>query len=81
MKVRKLHRIVAIVMSPFLFFLATTGCVLFFRKSGLYDKEIKDLFVALHTWEIIGPYVGLFMGLGLFLLLGTGLILFFKKGA
>lgn len=81
MKLRKLHRIVAITMSPFLLFLALTGCLLFFRKSGFYDKEIKELLVSLHTWEIIAPYVGLFMGVGLLFLVISGMVLFFKKGA
>jgi uncharacterized iron-regulated membrane protein len=81
MKLRKLHRIVAIILAPFLLLLALTGSSLFFRKSGLYEKEIKEFLVSLHTWEIIAPYVGLFLGAGLLFLVVSGTILFFKKGA
>lgn len=81
MKLRKLHRMVAIVMAPFLLLLALTGSSLFFRKAGLYEKEIKEFLVSLHTWEIVAPYVGLFVGLGLFFLVISGTILFFNKRA
>lgn len=81
MKLRKLHRMVAIVMAPFLLLLALTGSSLFFRKAGLYEKEIKEFLVSLHTWEIVAPYVGLFVGLGLIFLVISGTILFFNKRA
>jgi uncharacterized iron-regulated membrane protein len=81
MKLRKLHRIVAIILSPFIFLLALTGSSLFFRKAGFYDKEIKDFITSIHTWEIIAPYVGLFLGLGLLFLVISGVILFFNKSA
>lgn len=81
MKLRKLHRIVALTMSPFLLLLAVTGCLLFFRKTGIYSKEIKELFISLHTWEIIAPYIGLIFGLGLLFLVISGIILFFKPKA
>jgi uncharacterized iron-regulated membrane protein len=81
MKLRKLHRLVAIALAPFLLLLASTGCLLFFRKAGIYSKEIKELLVAVHTWEIVLPYVGLFLGLGLFFLVISGIILFFKPRA
>lgn len=81
MKLRKLHRIVAITLSPLLLLLSLTGCALFFRKAGIYDKEIKEFLVSLHTWEIIMPYVGLILGVGMLFLTISGCILFFKKNA
>ena len=81
MKLRKLHRIVAIVLAPFLLLLALTGSSLFFRKSGIYEKEIKEFLVSIHTWEIVAPYVGIFLGIGLLFLVVSGTILFFKKDA
>lgn len=81
MKLRKIHRIVAITLSPFLLLLAATGCLLFFRKAGFYDKEIKELLVSLHTWEIVAPYIGLIFGAGFFFLVISGIILFFKPKA
>ena len=81
MKLRKLHRLVAITLSPFLLLLAATGCLLFFRKTGLYSKEIKHLLVDIHTWEMIAPYIGLILGIGLLFLTISGIILFFKPRA
>jgi uncharacterized iron-regulated membrane protein len=81
MKLRKIHRLVAITLSPFLLLLAVTGCLLFFRKAGIYSKEIKELFVSIHTWEIVLPYIGLVFGIGLLFIVISGIILFFKPRA
>jgi uncharacterized iron-regulated membrane protein len=81
MKLRKIHRLVAITLSPFLLLLAVTGCLLFFRKAGIYSKEIKELFVSIHTWEIALPYIGLVFGIGLLFIVISGIILFFKPRA
>lgn len=81
MKLRKLHRIVAITFSPLLLLLALTGGALFFRKAGFYSKEIKELIISIHTWEIILPYIGLVLCLGLLFIVISGVILFFKPSA
>jgi len=81
MKLRKLHRLVAITLSPFLLLLAFTGCLLFFRQTGIYEKELKELLLDLHTWEIVLPYIGLILGAGLLFLVISGIILFFKPRA
>lgn len=81
MKLRKIHRLVAITLSPFLLLLAVTGCLLFFRKAGIYSREIKELFVSIHTWEIVLPYIGLVFGIGLLFIVISGIILFFKPRA
>ncbi len=81
MKIRKLHRITAITFAPFFILLSASGCVLLFRKSGIYSKEIKSFFVSLHTWEIIAPYIGMIGGLGMLIVVVTGVIIFFKRTA
>ncbi len=81
MKIRKLHRISAIIFAPFFLLLSSSGCILLFRKTGLYSKDIKSFFVSLHTWEIIAPYIGVVLGLGLLTITVTGIILFFKRNA
>ena len=81
MKVRKFHRFCAITFSPLFLFAACSGAFLLFRKTKLYDKEIKELAVSLHTWEIIAPYIGLILALGLLAVTVSGMILFFNKRA
>ncbi len=81
MKVRRFHRMCAISFSPLFLFSAASGGLLLFRKAGLYDKEIKELAVSLHTWEILAPYVGLLLALGLLAVTISGMILFFNKRA
>jgi hypothetical protein len=61
--------------------LAATGFLLFFRKADLYDKEIKELLVAIHTWEILLPYIGVILGAGFLFIAISGIILFFKPKA
>ena len=81
MKIRKLHRISAIIFSPFFLLLAVSGSALLFRKAEVYPKATKELLVSLHTWEIIAPYVGIIAGLGLLTVTITGIIIFFKRNA
>lgn len=81
MKVRKFHRFCAITFSPLFIFAACSGAFLLFRKSDLYGKEAKELAVALHTWEIIAPYIGMILALGLLAVTISGIILFFNKRA
>lgn len=81
MKIRKLHRIIAITFSPFILMVSLSGMFLLFRKTGLYSKDTKSLFISLHTWEIIAPYVGIILALGLIIITITGMIIFFKKKA
>ena len=81
MKGRKFHRFCAITFSPFFLFAACSGGFLLFRKAKLYDKEIKELIVSLHTWEIIAPYIGMILALGLLSVTISGIILFFNRRA
>jgi hypothetical protein len=81
MKVRKFHRFCAITFSPLFLLVACSGGFLLFRKAKLYDKEIKELVVSIHTWELIAPYIGLALALGLLAVTISGIILFFNKRA
>jgi uncharacterized iron-regulated membrane protein len=81
MKIRKIHRSLAIVYSPLFIILAISGCMLLFRKTGIYGEDTKSFLVSLHTWEIIASYIGLVIGLGLLVISITGIILYFNKRA
>ncbi|XOF32156.1 MAG: hypothetical protein ACL93V_08835 [Candidatus Electrothrix sp. YB6] len=81
MKIRKLHRLTAITFAPFFLLLSCSGCLLLFRKAGVYSKDIKESLVSIHTWEIIMPYIGCIAGLGLLTVTVTGIIIFFKRNA
>ena len=82
MKIRTFHRTCAIIFSPLFLFSSLGGAFLLFRKAGLYEKEIKELAVSLHTWEIIPvPYIGMILALGLFAVTVSGIILFFNRRA
>jgi len=81
MKIRKIHRFCAITFSPFLLLLAFSGSLLLFRKVGLYSKDIQVLILSVHTWEIIAPYLGIILGLGVMVIVVTGIIIFLKRSA
>ena len=81
MKIRKLHRISAIIFAPFFLLFALSGSALLFRKAGLYPKETKEFLVSVHTWEALAPYIGIIGALGLLTVLITGVIIFFKRNA
>lgn len=81
MKIRKMHRTAAVIFAPFFLLSASSGCILLFRKTGLYSKEIKSFFVGLHTWEILMPYIGGVVGIGLLAMTISGIILYFKRNA
>ena len=81
MKIRKLHRLSAIIFAPFFILFALSGSVLLFRKAEVYSKDTKSLFVSIHTWEAIAPYIGIIGALGLLTVVVTGVIIFFKRNA
>ncbi|MCI5144628.1 MAG: PepSY domain-containing protein [Candidatus Electrothrix sp. AR3] len=81
MKIRTMHRTAALVLAPFFLLAAGSGCLLLLRKTEVYSKEIKKLLVSLHTWEIIMPYIGAVLGVGLMAMTISGIILYFKRNA
>ena len=82
MKIRTFHRTCAITFSPLFLLSSIGGSCLLFRTAGFYEKEIKELAVSFHTWEVIPvPYIGLILALGLFAVTVSGIILFFNKRA
>ncbi|MEE9201516.1 MAG: hypothetical protein V3V45_08735 [Candidatus Brocadiales bacterium] len=75
---RKLHRIVAIVFTPFLLITPITGIILLFRKTELYGDETKKLLLGIHNWEIATNYVGIILALALIFVVATGLVMFIQ---
>ncbi len=79
MKLRVLHRRVALIFSPFLILSSLTGIALFFRKDDLYSKDTKNLLLGLHNWEIVTKYVGIILALALLFISVTGIMIFLKN--
>ncbi len=75
---RNIHKKIGIILAPFLIILSISGMVLLFRKTELYGKETKSFLVSLHTWEIIMPYIGIFLGLGVLFMSISGMYMYFK---
>lgn len=79
MSLRKLHIKVGVIMAPFLILASISGIFLLFRKTELYSKDTKSFLIQIHTWELIAPYIGIVLGLGLLFLSVSGLYMYFKK--
>ncbi len=72
MNVRKLHRSIGLVFSPFFLLTALTGIALLWRKSDLYGYETKGLLLGLHNWEIAVQYIGVILAGALIFMNVTG---------
>lgn len=79
MNLRKLHIKIGVILAPFFILASISGMLLLFRKTELYSKDMKSFLVSIHTWEIVAPYVGMFLGLGLLFMSVSGLYMYFKK--
>lgn len=79
MKLRIFHRRLALIFSPFFILTSLTGIALLFRKDDLYGKEIKNLLIGLHNWEIGMKYIGAILGFGLLTVTVSGIMLFLQK--
>jgi hypothetical protein len=79
MTLRKFHKTIAIIYSPFLLLTSITGIALLWRKDELYSKETKSLLIGLHNWEYGAKYIGTFLALGLITIVISGLLIAFKK--
>jgi len=79
MKLRKFHKTVGLIFAPFFLLTSLTGILLLWRKDDVYDKEVKDLLIGLHNWEIGMKYIGVILALGLILVTITGLMLAFES--
>lgn len=75
MLLRKIHKTVALLFSPFLIITAATGILLLFRKAGLYGQGVKEFLIGIHNWEgfTLVQYAGVLLGAGLLLIAATGL--------
>lgn len=79
MNIRKLHRKVGMIFSPFFLLTAVTGILLLWRKAGVYGPETKKLLLGFHNWEIGAKYIGVILALGLLLMTITGLALLIQS--
>lgn len=79
MQLRIFHRRLALILSPFFIITSLTGIALLFRKDDLYGKEIKNLLIGLHNWEIGMKYIGVILGFGLLAVTLSGIMLFMQK--
>ena len=75
MVLRKIHKFLALLFSPFLIIAALTGILLLFRKDGLYGEAVKDFLLGIHNWEgfTLVKYAGIVLGAGLLLIAATGI--------
>jgi len=78
MTLRKFHKTIALIFSPFLLLTSVTGIILLWRKDELYSKETKNLLIGLHNWEYGAKYIGSALGLALILIIVTGLLIAFR---
>lgn len=78
MNIRKIHIKVGVILAPFFILLALSGISLLFRKTELYSKDVKSFLVSIHTWEIVAPFVGAFLGIGLLFMTISGLYMYFN---
>ena len=79
MNLRKLHRVLGLVFSPFFLVTAVTGAALLWRKAEVYGNETKGLLIGLHNWEIATKYVGIILAAGLICMTLTGLAMLIQS--
>lgn len=79
MKLRKFHKTVGLIFAPFFLLTSLTGILLLWRKDDVYGKEVKELLIGLHNWEIGMKYIGVILALGLITVTITGLMLAFRS--
>jgi hypothetical protein len=75
MTLRKFHKTVALIFSPFLLLTSITGIILLWRKDDVYSKETKNFLIGLHNWEYGAKYIGSALGLALILIVITGIMI------
>ena len=73
--IKKLHKTLGLVATPFLLLTSVTGVALLFRKDEMYSKETKELMLGLHNWEIAAKYVGAVLAAVLIVMVLTGLMM------
>lgn len=80
MNIRKIHRTVGLVFSPFFLLTAITGIALLWRKAEVYGSDVKGLLIGLHNWELAAKYVGVILAAGLIYMAVTGLLMILSPG-
>lgn len=79
-QIRTVHKFCAVIMAPFLLLTVFTATALILEHLKVISllEQQESLIFKVHTWGIIAPYFGLFMGTGLLIIIITGLTLFRK---
>nr|VFK46701.1 MAG: hypothetical protein BECKTC1821E_GA0114239_106811 [Candidatus Kentron sp. TC] len=80
MNMRKVHRAVGLVFSPFFLLTAVTGIILLWRKAEVYGSDVKGILIGLHNWEIAAKYIGVILAAGLIYMAITGLLMILFPG-
>jgi uncharacterized iron-regulated membrane protein len=83
MRIRQLHRWLAIVVGPLLLFTAVTASVLILIKlldpnAKVVGFEARRLLTELHNYTVVAEFAGLVLAAGVIVLAGTGLVLWFQ---
>ncbi len=78
MNIRKYHRLIALIFSPFFLITSFTGIILLWRKAGIYEKGTKNFLLGMHNWEGASSYIGVILACGLLFMTITGLIMLIK---
>ena len=79
MKIRKLHRVIGLVFSPFFLITAITGAALLWRKAEVYGQDTKGFLIGLHNWEIGAKYIGIILVAGLIGMTLTGMAMLIQS--
>ena len=77
-RLRAFHRVVSLLIAPFIIVSAAGGGMLFLRKTGLYERKgaFREAIQHIHSYEAILPYVGLIAVVLMLLAAITGTVLF-----
>ena len=79
MWLRRVHRLIGLVLAPFLLLTAVGGAmVIAWRLKWYRDFDLREWFLEAHNLEAVGPWAGLVLALGLALMACTGVALWLQ---
>lgn len=78
MLIRKIHRLIAIISSPFLIIISLTAFLMILSRMKILNLSLTfdEWIYKTHTWDLIGGYAGLIFPVILLTIVLTGIILF-----
>jgi uncharacterized iron-regulated membrane protein len=80
MKLRRWHRWLGVIFSPFFLITSITGACMLWRDAGLYGEGVGEGLLAWHNWEGLAPYLGVILAAALAMQTVTGLLLARRLG-